>query len=212
MSEMKKRCCSADLTGVVLAGGLSSRLGYDKAKIRLVHGEEPDLLARAVAVLATCCERVIIVGRTHPDYESYPDAVPGCGPVGGVATALEISASACLVLSCDLPFMRQNVLERLIACRAGRPGDALATSYRQKDTGYVQALVAIYEKGALPFFQARIAECRLKIRRTIPWPRQHFLEYAADESLPFFNINYPADLHAARKIMRMMGREDLSVG
>ena len=206
MPEQKQGLCGADITGVVLAGGLSSRLGHDKAKVRLMHGEEPDFLARAVAVLSSCCARVIVVGRTHPDHASYPDAVPGRGPVGGIATALAVSASACLALSCDLPFMEQRVLERLIACRAVRPHGALATSYRQQDTGHVEALVAIYEKEALPYFQACADAGRLKICLAVPRERQHFLDYTTDESLPFFNINYPADLLAARKIMQMMGR------
>ena len=206
MPEATERICGADLTGVVLAGGLSSRLGRDKAKIRLVHGEEPDFLARAAGVLAACCNRVVVVGRTHPAYECYPDAAPGNGPVGGIATALEICGSACLVLSCDLPFMEPGVLERLIACRTGRPAASLSTAYRQKDTGHVEALVAIYEKEALPYFQACLREGKFKISHAVPLARQHFLEYTADEALPFFNINYPADLLVARKVMQMMGR------
>jgi molybdopterin-guanine dinucleotide biosynthesis protein A len=202
----KLRCGGSEITGVVLAGGLSSRLGHDKAGIRLAHGDEPDFLARAAGVLAACCRRVIVVGRTHPDYESYADALPGQGPAGGIATALEVSSRACLVLSCDLPFMEQDVLERLIACRAARPAAALVTAYRQKDTGHVEALVAIYEKEALPCFRAGIGRGELKISLAVPLDRQHFLEYTADESLPFFNVNYPADLLVARKIMRMLGR------
>ncbi len=200
------RLCGAGLTGVVLAGGLSSRLGHDKAQIRLAHGDEPDFLAKAVAVLSSCCERVIIVGRTHPEHTSYPDAIPGRGPAGGIATALEVSASACLTLSCDLPFMEQSVLERLIACRATRPENTLSTSYRQQDTGHVEALVAIYEREALPYFQTCVNEGRLKISQVVPPSQRYFLDYTVDESLAFFNINYPADVLVARKIMQMTGR------
>ena len=196
---------SSDLTGVVLAGGLSSRLGHDKAQARLAQGDEPDFLARAANVLSACCRRVIVVGRTHPDHECYPDRTPGYGPVGGIVTALELCASACLVLSCDLPFMEQGVLERLIACREARPTGTLSTSYRQKDTGHVEALVAIYEQEALPFFRDCLQERKLKISRAVPLTRQHFLEYTADEALPFFNINYPADLLVARKIIQLLG-------
>lgn len=193
------------LTGVVLAGGLSSRLGHDKAQVKLVRGDEPDFLARATEVLASCCERVIVVGREHPAHECYPDAIPGRGPVGGIATALEITGSACLVLSCDLPFMKTQILRRLVACHANRPEGALSTAYRQKDTGHVEALVAIYEHAALRYFKQCALEKKLKISLVVPQELQHFLEYSADEALPFFNINYPADLLVARKIMQMMG-------
>lgn len=206
MSESANGLCGRGITGVVLAGGRSSRLGHDKAKIRLTHGEEPDFLARAVSLLSFCCDRVIIIGRTYPGFEWYQDTVPGHGPVGGIATALAVSASACLALSCDLPFMEQKVLEQLIACRATRPDGTLSTSYRQKDTGHVEALVAIYEKEALPYFQTCVHEAKLKISMVVPQSRQHFLDYTAEDSLPFFNINYPADLLVARELMRMMGR------
>ena len=206
MPKMNNSPCSVNLTGIVLAGGLSSRLGHDKAQVRLANAEEPDFLARAAGMLAACCQRVIIVGRAHPDYEHCPDDIPGRGPAGGIATALKVSESACLVLSCDLPFMEREVLERLIACRAERPVGTLATSYRQKDTGHVESLVAIYEKEALPCFQSRIHEGRLKTSQAVPLSQQHFLDYTAEEALPFFNINYPADLLVARKIIQMMGR------
>lgn len=206
MNDAAKRGGEPPLTGVVLAGGLSSRMGRDKALMKLMRGEEPDLLARAANVLSSCCRRVIVVGRAHPVHESYPDDIPGGGPVGGIATALEKARGPCLVLSCDLPFMEKKVVQRLAACRAGRPPDSLATLYRQKDTGHVEALVAIYEYAALPFFQQCAREKRLKISLVIPQARQHFLEYEIDEALPFFNVNYPADLIVARKIMQMMGR------
>ena len=195
----------ADITGVVLAGGLSSRLGQDKARIALAQGGAADFLSRTVAILATCCSRVIIAGREYPEHEYCLDIIPGMGPVGGIATALAMSGGACLVLSCDLPFMETAVLERLIAHRSRRFAGTLATMYRHKDTGQVEALVAIYEQGALPYFQAAVRDNRLKISRAVPQSMQHFLEYQDEEALPFFNINYPADLVVARKIAEMKG-------
>ena len=195
-----------DLTGVVLAGGLSSRLGHDKAVLRLEGGQNADLLARAAGLLDQLCGRCIVVGRVQPGYECYPDALPGRGPVGGIATALKIAASPCLVMSCDLPFMELPVLERLAEARAARPKDALSTSYRQADTGHIEALVAIYEPGALPFFEDCAESGKLKISLVVPPERRHFLTYEAGQSLPFFNINYPADLEAARRVMQVLGR------
>ena len=203
---MTKRSSDTAITGIVLAGGLSSRMGHDKARVSLIQGESVDFLSRAITMLSACCERVIIAGREHPEHEYCLDTVPGLGPVGGIATALAMSDNACLVLSCDLPFMEAEVLERLITHRAQRLEDTLSTLYRQKDTGHVEALVAIYEREALPFFQASVQNSHLKISQVVPPSRQHFLDYNAEEALPFFNINYPADLLVARKIMQMMGR------
>ena len=194
------------VTGVVLAGGLSSRLGHDKAVLRLhSDGKELNLLARSAALLEGVCGKVIIVGREVEGYTCYPDDAPGNGPVGGIATALRAAGTACLVLSCDMPFMDKAVLERLLRAHAERPSGSLSTCYRQRDTGHTESLVAIYEAEALPFFQSCLAEKWLKISRVVPPERQYFLVYSAEESLPFFNINYPADLEVARLMIRMIG-------
>lgn len=190
-----------ELTGVVLAGGLSSRLGHDKVLLRLHGGQNLDLLAHGVALLERVCAKVLVVGRERPGYACFPDKVPGCGPVGGIATALEVSNGPCLVLSCDLPFMESAVLEKLVRARDARPPDTLSTAYRQKDTGHIEALVAVYEPGCLPYFQESVRQRLLKISLIVPREQQHFLDYSIEEALPFFNINYPADLEVARRML-----------
>lgn len=196
-----------ELLGVVLAGGLSARLGHDKALVRLGAGEAPDLLARTVSLLRPLCRKVIIAGRRQPGYECLPDILPGNGPLGGIASALaHAEGAACLVLSCDLPFMETSILETLIARRRERPRDALVTAFRQQETGHTEALVAIYETAALPYLDKSLAGKRLKISAAVPVALQHHIPYAARDSLPFFNINYPADLEIARRVMSSLGR------
>ncbi len=198
----------ARLVGVVLAGGLSSRMGQDKALLRLPGGQGADLLARTVQLLQNFCGRAIVVGRQQEGYACIPDIAPGHGPVGGIATALEhCQGAACLVLSCDLPFMESPVLERLITMRNRRPSGAHVTAYQQENTGHIEALVAIYEPECLPFFQRCVTDKLLKISKVVPVRHQHFIPYALEDSLPFFNLNYPADLEVARRMMRMLGKE-----
>ena len=193
------------LTGIVLAGGLSSRLGHDKAELCLEGGSGIDLLARSVALLHAVCSRTLVIGRSTPNYDCVPDDTPRQGPVGGIATALRTAGTACLVISCDLPFMEGPVLQRLVDAHATRPTGMLCTLYRQQETGHGEALVAIYEPDCLSFFQDCLARGHLKISRVVPEDRQHFLPYSSRESLPFFNINYPADLEAARRIVNAAG-------
>ena len=194
------------LTGVVLAGGLSSRLGHDKVLLRFNDGQHADMLARSVALLEAVCGRAIVIGREQPGYICYPDEVSGNGPVGGIATALKVALGPCLVLSCDLPFMEEAVLLKLVKAHGKSPAGTLSTSYRQEDTGHIESLVSVYEQECLPFFQKCIAEKLLKISRVVPVESQHYIDYSAAESLPFFNINYPADLEVARRMIQMLGR------
>lgn len=192
------------VTGIVLAGGLSSRLGHDKTQLRL-GGGGIELLAQSVALLRGVCGRALVVGRQHPEYECVADAFPRQGPVGGIATALMAATMPCLVLSCDLPFMNGDVLRKLVAAHAARPPGVLCTSYMQAETGHKEALVAIYEPECLPYFCACLAKGHLKVSRVVPEELQHFLVYHAHESLPFFNINYPADLEVALRIFSLTG-------
>ena len=194
------------LTGVVLAGGLSSRLGHDKVRLKLSGASGPDLLARSVRLLQSVCGEALVIGREQPGYRCHPDKEPGNGPVGGIATALEVSGGPCLLLSCDLPFMEAAVLERLVEAHATRPAGALTTCYRQEDTGHKEALVAVYEYECLPLFRACVEGKLLKISRVVPEECQHYLYYSAADSLPFFNINYPADLELARRMIALLGR------
>jgi molybdopterin-guanine dinucleotide biosynthesis protein A len=192
----------ARIVGVVLAGGKSSRLGRDKAGLRL-HAEYEDLLARTVGLLQDVCGRAIVVGREQEGYACVKDAAPGCGPVGGIATALEhCEGAACLVLSCDLPFMNRDILERIIDWRDRRPPGKHVTAWRRAGDGKLQPLAAIYEPECLPHFQICVNERLLKISRVVPWYQWEYIEYGDEDALAFFNLNGPADLEVARRLLR----------
>lgn len=87
----------------ILAGGLSSRMGRDKARLRL--GNRTLLgQVRATARQLLLPVRVIRLDR-----------VPRCGPLGGIYTALmSTGAEAVLFLSCDMPFVSRSLLRQLL--------------------------------------------------------------------------------------------------
>lgn len=190
-----------NIQGVVLAGGLSSRLGHDKATLHL-YDETSTLLDKTAHLLKELLGSVMIVGRSHPDYISIPDIVTGYGPVGGVTSALRhAGGDAILVLSCDLPFMEKNTLKTLLSIREKRSPNTWCTAFQQKETGHIEALVSIYEPKALPCLEACLKEKKLKLSKVIPQNHQLLIPYSAEESLPFFNINYPADLEIVRRML-----------
>lgn len=198
----------ASLAGVVLAGGKSTRLGQDKADI-VFSGIT--LLDRAVKLLKGHCSTVCVVGRSSPldctgsergaghgGVSWVMDMVTGHGPAGGVATALKVLHRPCLVLSCDLPLMDGSTLQRLIKARNERPQGALMTAFMQVETGYIEALVAIYEMEALPLLEAALEKGQFQLNRIVPEARRHHLPYSRDEAVPFFNVNHPAELSLLR--------------
>lgn len=77
------------ILGAVLAGGLSTRFGSDKALAEL-GGRT--LIARAVDALSGWCEKVVIVGRDHGPALCIPDwPRAGMGPLAGIAGALRLA-------------------------------------------------------------------------------------------------------------------------
>ena len=205
------------MIGVVLAGGRSTRLGQDKVRLRL-PGDGRDMLARTADLLAACTDGVVISCRAPdageetlalPGIRSIPDAKPGLGPLGGVWSALRELRQPILVLSCDLPFMDVPTLRRLIDARGARPPEALMTTFQQAETGFIEALVAVYEPACLPWFDAAWEQGIRKFSVVIPEELRTHVPYSRSEALPFFNINYPADFEIARRLAELMRRDGM---
>ncbi|WP_156925281.1 molybdenum cofactor guanylyltransferase [Nitratidesulfovibrio termitidis] len=210
--NMSGRDDAHGIVGVVLAGGLSTRLGQDKTRLHLHGDAAPGMLARTAALLHAVTGEVWIscrgnrpcpVSETGVDgpYYRLNDEVEGMGPFGGVITALRVAQGPVLVLSCDLPFMERAVLERLLAHRAARRPGAVMTTFQQVETGFIESLVAVYEFEALPLFRQALEDGERKLSRVVPPDLREHIPYTVREALPFFNINYPADLEMARRII-----------
>lgn len=106
-----------DVTGLVLCGGASRRMGSDKALLSFAGGRVIDGPLRALGELAP---RVLLATGAEPRYtdlglECVLDAVADAGPLAGLCAGLEASRTEWLaVLSCDLPLARADVLGALL--------------------------------------------------------------------------------------------------
>ena len=188
------------ITGVVLAGGTSSRLGQDKG--RLTFGASGvDMVTRTARLLRRVVPDVLIIGREHGEFPYLHDDVPGAGPVGAVTTALRHTRSACFVISCDLPFMDAATLTLLRDARRKRRPETMATAFIHEDTGRREHLAAIYELSALQFFEPRLRDNLLKIAWIVPEWLYTLVPVPADAGGKFFNINRPEDLRRAEKTL-----------
>lgn len=96
---------ASQITGILLAGGKSSRMGTDKGL--LLIGKET-FIERSIAVLEVVTNEVIIVAN-NPEYNKFGkkvvnDLVTEIGPAGGILSGLEASKTECnFVLACDMP-------------------------------------------------------------------------------------------------------------
>jgi molybdopterin-guanine dinucleotide biosynthesis protein A len=138
----------AGVTGAVLCGGVSRRMGADKGKLML--GEET-LIARAVRALSPVSSEVVLSCGREPKYSELGlrlvlDSEPDVGPLAGIAASLDACDSDWLaVLACDLPHVVAAVPRALLA-RASSEGLDVCTL---SSAGQVEPLIAVYRRTCL---------------------------------------------------------------
>lgn len=182
-------------TGVVLAGGQSSRMGRDKALVEL---DGMTLLERAIELLRPHAKEVLVIGdpeRYTPEHATVlPDDVPGKGPLGGLVTALRQARYVrLLVLACDLPKINDRLLIRL---KNDLVGDADAVVPRHG--ALIEPLAAAYHRHAIEPFERSIAVDRLKMSDALDRVHTRYFDLVpGEEGWPddlFKNVNEPTDL------------------
>jgi len=109
MSVLSNYSISSNCLGVVLAGGLSSRMGQDKA---LLNRKNSSMLEFSKQILTDSGLNNIVISGDNYD---VPDKIKQSGPVGGILSVLSNfpHAKSLLILPVDLPFMTARALADL---------------------------------------------------------------------------------------------------
>lgn len=195
-----------DFTAAVLAGGKGKRLGMDKTTLS-VGGEA--VLERILRVLTEIFPSTLLVGQegnhrlgkfTGAKVRAVRDILPGMGPLGGIYTALEYSATPYVfVMACDMPYPNPQLIRRLLA---EAPGWEAVVPRRGE---YIEPLFAVYAREIRGRMERRLRGGHLKIHEFTDELRVRYLE--EEEIAPldpgfrsFFNINTPQDLESASDI------------
>ena len=194
----------------VLAGGRSSRMGTDKALVRLEAGA-PTLIELVLARVGAVADERVIIATDRPQYQAFgvpvePDHYAGAASLGGIATALEIAGGApCLVVPCDLPFLNVPLLSHLRTLADS--ADVVIPTVRgesRQGTGVIyQTLHAIYGPACLPPIRAQLERGERQIVRFFDQVRVATVGEDTvrrfDPTLrTFFNVNTPEALATAR--------------
>jgi len=186
------------LSGLVLAGGASRRMGQDKASVSY-HDGKPQL-EWACGLLERHCDDVFVSIRADqagdPMRRGRPtivDAWPGVGPIAGLASAQAAWPDrAWLVLACDLPFVTDTCLRLLVERRDGRP----VVAFRSTHDGLPEPLCAIYEPATREGILDSIASGRNCPRKFVITSSVELLEQPVPYALD--NVNTPDELARAR--------------
>ena len=189
-----------DTEGFILVGGLSSRMGEDKSRLRLGNRSFVEIAAGA---LGSVSNRISVVG-SRAGVESHGLAVvrdvhEGLGAMGGLHAALAAcEAPWAAVLSCDLPFVTAELFERLASLRADDV-DAVAPV---QDDGRPQPLCALYAARCLHAAESLIRAGELRPRALLRTVRTRWVPFAELSDLEgsdlfFNNVNTPRDYEEA---------------
>ena len=188
------------VSAAVMAGGLSRRMGRDKAWLDL--GDGRPLIRRVVDVVSLVADDVLIVANDDR-YRALgprvvPDRYPGSGALGGIATGLSAAAhDHVIVVACDMPSLRPEALRLLIEGSEGY--DVVVPLVR----GEPHPLHALYTKACLPAIETAVAEGRLRVADALAELRVRTIEEAEmrvvdPDLVSVTNLNTPEDLAALR--------------
>jgi molybdopterin-guanine dinucleotide biosynthesis protein A len=189
----------------ILAGGLSARLGRDKARLKI---EGVSMLARIRAVAMNANLRLTGYANTRKA-ELQPrvrvlrkDAVPRCGPLGGLVTVLRTTrARGVIFLACDMPLISPLLLRRLF--RASADGKCATFTAQEQRVGFplllpVTDLPVVEAQLAVGEFSLQALAEKLHARRLLVPARSEELD----------NVNTPADLARVERELHQQGERE----
>jgi molybdopterin-guanine dinucleotide biosynthesis protein A len=192
-----------NVTGVVLAGGKSRRMGEDK---RFLTVGAVTLLERSLSVMRTVFPDVVIVtAQDSPPLDPkgcrvYRDLIPDCGSLGGLYTGLRVAEQGRIfAVACDMPFLNQAMIRFFLDL------DPSADIVLARLPSGLQPLHAVYGKRVLPYLEHMAKARRLRIQDIVAEPalRVRYVDppewgHLDPQGRSFQNVNTPADLVAAR--------------
>ena len=179
-----------EITGVVLAGGESSRMGEDKSVMLF---REQQLIKFSLSALEPYCKDLFISSSKsiHQDfnYRIFADEHKNIGPIAGIHSSLKnTSTDYIIILPCDSPMIKKKFIEFLISM-ADNKVDALVPMY----DGHLEPLFSIYHRRILPAVEEQIEKKDYKLANLLQKINAKIIE-VQDRSC-FVNINTPADFN-----------------
>lgn len=183
------------LTAIILAGGKSSRMGTDKGLV-LLNGK-PMIQHIINAVQKTGISDILLISNNLAYKQFglpvYSDIIKDSGPLGGIYTGLVHSTtSRNMILSCDIPFINEAVMNVLIEDQSQSP----ITVLKYKDR--IHPLIGIFNTSIIPDIQEQISKNNFKVRELIQSKNATILDLEAKifgvESQVVANVNTKEDI------------------
>jgi len=185
------------LNGLVLAGGKSVRMGFDKGAVSWFGKEQRYHVAD---ILKPLCKDVFISCRAdqkeqiNPTYPVLEDTFLGLGPYGAILSAFrEQPDKAWLVVACDMPLLETETFKFLIE---KRKVSAIATAYNSPDNEFPEPLITIWEPKSYPVLLSFLSQGYSCPRKVLINSDVHLLQAPNVDALT--NVNTPDDLEKVK--------------
>ena len=179
-------------SGIILAGGKSSRMGQDKA---LMEFDRIPIIQH-IATLLKDFTSEIIVASNNEDHHSYAnfgvtDTYKNSGPMAGIEAGLNAASNkSCLVLSCDSPFITKSILVELTS---EKDNEAIIATCN----GRIHPLIGIYRKSSIQTIQSHLDQKQFKMRRLLEDLNTKYMRFPSSVESAFHNINTQEEWHQA---------------
>lgn len=178
------------VTGLILAGGRSRRMGVDKAFLPLGESTAIDVLHRQ---LGSWCDHVSIVTRRdwlerYRGYSVIPDEVDDQGPFVGLVSGLAASATEInIVVACDIPLIEPCLLATMLAQSEENDIVIASLSASRGD----QPLLGVYKRSVLPAARRLLAAGHRRVAELFAASRTE--RVAAEDDRWYTNLNTPRE-------------------
>ena len=194
---------STQTSGIILAGGSSSRMGRNKALLPLPANQAITFIEYLVSLLKEFCSETLIVARdqAHASDYAFPgvrvtfDETPDIGPLMGLYSGLSaINTARALVVAVDLPCIQPALLSFLLSQPLST--DSLLVPLVHN---VPQVLLAIYPRSVLPVIKEQLLQVRRDLRCLLDVAPVQFVEEAQLRQIDprlrsFMNVNTPEEL------------------
>ncbi len=182
-----------NINGIILAGGKSERMGTSKAFLEF-RGKP--FIWHCIEALKPLVNEIIVVSD-DPRFDDFqvfriPDTIKDVGPVGGLYSGLTYSKTQFnLVLSCDVPFIKTELLRQLIDA-AEETIDVVQLA--SESTSH--PLIALYQKRCASYLVEQLSQNERRLRRVITFLRTKTVSITGPEALQLKNINTREEYNA----------------
>lgn len=201
------------VSGVVIAGGKSTRLGTDKRRLRLWGSAGPTLLAHTVGLLAEQCHEVIVVLNDPEEWADLParlvpDLFPDAGSLGGIYSGLVAASQPYIfAVAADMPFLNGELIAWML--RQPRDYDVLVPRIggQARNRLGVESLHAVYGVGCREPIRQQLAAGNPQVIGFFGEVRVTFVEPETISRLDpkasaFTNVNTPEELQEVQRMIR----------